>query len=445
MGDQTPRSRRRTFLKSVGVAGIAGLAGCSSGDGSSDGGDGSDGSDGGDGSDGSDGGDGGDGGDGTTTGSGQTGGEIVIGNAAPTSGSFSPWGRTHRRGLEFAVNEINENGGVLDGRELSVVTQDTEANPQTATTVFERLVNNEDAVAVTGPVSSDVGIATRDVAEDTEVPLLPNQAATASLLTRDTRYVFRVGGTATPTYVLGEQGTIEEEGYTEYAAIYADYAFGQSYIEAVERFIVGMEGLNTNIQAAPPTVDDVQTYLRQVPDGVEFLDLGGHPIELFTFIQQAAELGMDPDIITGPNIPTSVMANALDDLLFEGPALFSTVDPAADNYQEVAGRFAEAQDSVFEQYHAYGYETGRLVAAAIEEAGSADPTAIRDAMSGIEMDTILAYPQISYTDWGELEQAKVHGLTFVDEAPAYYSDGSYTVESFYESEIYDPVDPDEWG
>ncbi len=61
-------AKRRTFLKSIGVAGTAGvtgLAGCLGGGGGGDGEDGGDGGDGADGSDGSDGGDGGDGSDGS--------------------------------------------------------------------------------------------------------------------------------------------------------------------------------------------------------------------------------------------------------------------------------------------------------------------------------------------------------------------------------------------
>lgn len=428
MGDRIKRSRRRTFIKTVGAASIAGLAGCSSGGGSDDGGDG----------------DGGGDTEGTTTGSAGSGDPIIIGNAAPTSGSFSPWGRTHRRGLEFAVQEINDNGGVLDGRELRVVTQDTEANPQNASTVFERLVNNEDAAVVTGPVSSDVGITCRDVAEELEVPHLPNQASSTQLLTRDTRYTFRVGGTASPTFVLATLDAINANEWEIYDAIYADYAYGQSHNAGIERYIQGTEGLSVNVQSAPPQVDDVQTYLRQVQDGIDILDLGGHPIELFAFIQQANELGIEPDLISGPNIPSSVMVNSLGDLAFTNVGLFASVDPAADDYLEVASRFAESEETVFEQYHAFGYTTGQLVAAAVEEAGSADPTAIRDALSGIEYDSILAYPTLSYTEWGEIEQAKLYGLEFSGEGPSYYEDGAYSVQAFSETDVFDPIDPSEW-
>ena len=436
MRDRINRSRRRTFLKTVGAASIVGLAGCSSG-GSGDGGNGG----------GSDG-DGGDGDstetEGTTAGSAGSGDAIIIGNAAPTSGAFAPWGRTHRRGLEFAVQEINDNGGVLDGRELRVVTQDTEANPQTASTVFERLVSSEGASVVTGPVSSDVGITCRDVAEDIEVPHLPNQASSTQLLTRDTRYTFRVGGTASPTFVLATLDAINANEWEVYNAIYADYAFGQSHNAAIDRFIRGTEGLSVNVQSAPPQVDDVQTYLRQVQDGVDILDLGGHPIELFSFIQQASELGIEPELISGPNIPSSVMVDSLGDLAFTNVGLFASVNPAADDYLEVASRFAEAEGTVFEQYHAFGYTTGQLVAAAVEEAGSADPTAIRDALRGIEYDSILAYPTLSYTDYGEIEQAKLHGLEFSGDAPSYYEDGAYSVQAFSETDVFDPIDPSEW-
>ena len=429
MDDNTRVSRRRMFLKAAGAATIAGLAGCSSNGGN--------------------GGNGGSGGGettGTTTGSAGSGDAIVIGDAAPLSGSFSPWGTTHLTGLEFAVKEINANGGVLGGRELTIATQDTEANPQTATTAMKRLINSKDAAVVTGPVSSDVGIACRSVAEELEVPLLPNQSSSPALLTKDTNYVFRVGGTATPTFVLATKGFIQKRGYKQYAAIYADYAYGQSYNSGIQRFIKGTKGLNVSVQSAPPQISDVQTYLRQVPNDVDFLDLGGHPIEFFTLVKQAKQLGLKPKYISGPNLPTSVMYNALQNKLFEGVAVFAAVNPDSTAYKEVAKRFVEEEDaSVFEQYHAFGYTTGQLIATAIDEAGTADPKAIRDAISGIDMDTILAYPSISYTDWGELEEAKLHGLEFSSDPPPYASSAPYSVDSFYESRVFDPIDPTKWG
>ena len=74
-----------------------------------------------------------------------------------------------------------------------------------------------------------------------------------------------------------------------------------------------------------------------------------------------------------------------------------------------------------------------------------DAQSIRDGISAIDYDTILAYPSVSYTEWGEIEQTKLFGQQFTLEAPEYYPDGDYGFRNVFESEVYDPVDPTNWG
>ena len=149
------RFDRRTFLRGTGATVAAGaLAGCTGGGGDS--------------------------------------GPITIGALQPLSGPFTPWGQAHRAGLAFAVDEINEDGGVLD-RDLEVVEADTGSDPGEADTIFRRHVEQEGAVAMTGPVSSDVGIRTRQTAEELEVPLVLHMAGSHRILPKDVRYCFRMG------------------------------------------------------------------------------------------------------------------------------------------------------------------------------------------------------------------------------------------------------------
>ena len=122
---------RRQFLTAAGVASIGLLAGCSGDNGTTTGGTGSDGER-----------------------------PVRIGSIQPFSGNFAVWGRVHASGLAFAVDEINGDGGVLGGRELRVVEADSGSDPAEAASAFERFAEQDNIVAATGPVSSDVGIRT---------------------------------------------------------------------------------------------------------------------------------------------------------------------------------------------------------------------------------------------------------------------------------------------
>ena len=85
---------RRTSLGATGgTAGLGPITGCSGG---------------GDGADGDSGDDGGS-------------GAINIGSIQPLVGNFAPWRQVHSSGLAFDVQEINDDGGALGGRELNIV------------------------------------------------------------------------------------------------------------------------------------------------------------------------------------------------------------------------------------------------------------------------------------------------------------------------------------
>jgi len=414
---------RRTFIKATGgTAGLGLIAGCSGG-GGSDGGDGDSGDGGSDG-------DGGDGG-GTTTGSAGGGGDgaINIGSVQPLAGNFAPWGQVHSAGLAFGVQEINDNGGVLDGRELNIVEANSESDPAEAASIFERFAEQDDIVAATGPVSSDVGIRTSRTAQELGVPMFMHMAGSNDTITPETRHSFRVGLVpATPT-AQAQAGLAADRGYENVAAIIGDYAWGRSMQSGIQENF----DIDVNIQAAPVSQSDFSSYVRQVSEDIEMVIASGHPPGSLAITQQLFELGREPELVTGPSFPPNVIRSALGENADRGFTHVHLTDPYSDEFAEVAGRFAEANDAQFNTHTAYGYVTAQLIAQAIEDAGEADPQAITEATRAIEFDTLFANP-IQYADSGELEnQIQLYSTLSLD-APSYYSEGNYSYNEVFRTD-----------
>jgi branched-chain amino acid transport system substrate-binding protein len=435
--DNNPRRKRlsrldrRTFLRSTGGAAVVtALAGCSGGDG----GDGSDGGDGGDGGDGSDGGDGGstDGGDGGS-------GPITIASLQPFSGSFAPWGQAHSAGLEFAVQQINADGGVL-GRDLEISEGDTGSDPGEADSLFRQTVEQDGAVAAVGPVSSDVGIRTRATAEELQVPLVLHMAGSHRILPKDVRYAFRLGSHSAVTDMSSVIGMIEQEGFTEVGAIIGDYEWGRSVETTIGSLLP--DEINLSMEVAPVQTDDFTPFLRSMPEDIEVLLASGHPPGSISIHSQAAELGLQNEYTVGAGFPPGVLANALGDLATTF-AHQHVADPYSDQFVEVAQAFADDRGERFDTHHAYGYASARILAEAIEAADSTNPTDIANAMRSTEFDTLLANP-IDYVEYGEVENL-IHMLsTFEFEAPEYYSEGDWRLTELYRSDPLPAFDPDEW-
>ena len=66
---------------------------------------------------------------------------VKVGILLPLSGSVAPIGVNNRRGHEFAVEEINANGGIkaLGGAKLEMIDGDTQGKPEIGITELQKL------------------------------------------------------------------------------------------------------------------------------------------------------------------------------------------------------------------------------------------------------------------------------------------------------------------
>ncbi|GAA0281796.1 hypothetical protein GCM10009000_116170 [Halobacterium noricense] len=413
---------RRAVLKATGGAATLGLlAGCLGG------GDGN-------GTDGDDGGS-------TTSTSGNGGGSsgsnsINIGSVQPLSGGFAPWGQAHSAGLSFAVDEINSNGGVLDGRNLNIVEANSESDPAEASSIFDRFAEQNDIVAATGPVSSDVGIRTSRTAQELGIPMVMHMAGSDETITSETRHSFRLGLLPAATTMQAQAEFVSDANYQNVAAIVGDYAWGRSVKSAInEHFDV-----DVNIQVAPVGASDFSSYIRQISQDVELVIASGHPPGSLSISQQLYELGYNPDVITGPGLPPTVIRSALGDNATRGFTHVHMTDVYTDKFAEVAQRFGEQVGEQFDTHTSYGYITGKMIAQAIENAGESNPEAVTEAIRNIEFETLFPEP-IQYSEYGELKNQVQLYSTLSTEAPPYHPSGNYSLREEYRTEPLPALDP----
>jgi len=98
-------------------------------------------------------------------------GEIVIGSILDTSGGMAAAGLATVWGADYAVEQINANGGI-NGKKLKIIHYDVKGDPNEAINAYNRLVDQDGAVAVVGPGLSNIGIAVAPIAEEKKVPIV---------------------------------------------------------------------------------------------------------------------------------------------------------------------------------------------------------------------------------------------------------------------------------
>jgi len=112
--------------------------------------------------------------------------EVKIGVILPISGALAATAEDLKRGIEFAVSEINEAGGIksLDGAKIKIVYGDSEAEPSIGATEAERLITTENVVAILGAYQSSVTKTVSSVCERYEVPMVNPDSTSPDLTER---------------------------------------------------------------------------------------------------------------------------------------------------------------------------------------------------------------------------------------------------------------------
>lgn len=151
--------------------------------------------------------------------------EVVVGMTAALSGPWAGFGQKPATGLEIAAEHINENGGIqaLDGAEVRIVLGDDQAVPERALAEAERLITQEEVVAMMGiwPTETPISSQAERFAVPTVFPL-----GVAAVHERGYSYVFKnyATGMAEAEQQLGAiLQAAEDNGLPPPATVYMEY------------------------------------------------------------------------------------------------------------------------------------------------------------------------------------------------------------------------------
>jgi branched-chain amino acid transport system substrate-binding protein len=336
-----------------------------------------------------------------------TGEPLRIGMLTSLTGNFTPWGVQVRDGMQLAVNEVNQAGGV-DGRRLELVVADDQSKAEEGARAIERLIERDGVVAVGGIISSDVGLATARIAEQSKVPLFLVKAGAGAILNPASRYTFRTCLPAAPMVAGPVLQYVQSKGLKRVGAIVADYAWGQAIKSALEQAFAAAPDIKLQIEVAPVGEQDFTTYLRALERlNPQMIVATGHPPGSGAITVQSADLGFDVPI-TGAYTPRSLVVKGAKDAAIGRYADFGCADFQSKEYQDLARRFVQSSsDSTFFEDDALaGYGIVKMVAEAVGKVGD-DPAAIAKHLHENTF-TIPGYSfQMRWTEWGELADARI--------------------------------------
>jgi branched-chain amino acid transport system substrate-binding protein len=389
MMGHTNGGNRRSFIKYVGAAGVVGLAGCVGEDPGADNGGNGDGS-----------------GDET----------VVIGSNHPLSGDLGGTGTRMDNAVQLAAMIKNENGGIesMGGAEIEVVSEDNQGEQELGGEVTDELID-EGAHVLTGCFSSPVTNAATRAAERQGVPFVISVSVADDILQgSEMNYIYRPQPRAEQMAIDHSElmsEVIRDAGHdVETAGIYyIDIDFGQSVRDSLleelpENDIEVVEEVGIDFGE---TADTQVTQLQSAdPDVVIAVSYEAETVEL---VRAMDDQEYQPPFFAGCSNEALNDRGALEEMGDTAEGALATnfaLNPTDGRAEDIREQFEDEFDQSFDANVAMTYASTEVIIAAIEEAGSADPEAINDALTDIEVtDHIAAMPPITFDESGENENA----------------------------------------
>jgi len=356
--DSTTRSAtdRRTLLKSVGAAGLAGLsglAGCAGGGGVDD--------------------------------------TVRYGVLTPDTGVYSSLAEGQRQGARMAIRDVNESDEY--DFEIERFDGDTEADDEIAQEEAERLIRQDDIDYMIGAISSSVALSLNEVASSQEIVYNPGGAAIPITGSACNEYVFRC---ETNTAMIAEacaEWTIENLGSDVFFHI-ANYAYGESVLR---EWRSRMEASDAEFNEVDQTgaefgAENFDPFISQIANSdADVVVVGSTGGDLVRFLSQAASQDLQEavDIMTTTGSFLSIRRGVgrAGHGVYSGTRYVPSVE-TGDNGDFVS-RFRDRYDSIPDNFSRVAYDSVRMTANGIREAGTAAPEEVTDALAGLSQSPTL--------------------------------------------------------
>lgn len=316
---------------------------------------------------------------------------IKIGAIGPLSGAASTYGVSVKEGASLLEKEINDAGGI-NGKQIKFIFEDDQADPNAAMQAFNKLVDDEKVCAILGPVTSGATLAVAPNSTSKGIPMITPTGTEPTITNVGGEFMFR--GCFVDSFqgeVLAKYATADL-GKKTAAVLYnsgSDYSKGiadsfKSKFEAeggqVSQFLTYSSDKETDFKAQLTKIKNDAPDILVLPDYYNVVGL---------IAKQARGMGIESQFLGGDGWESEDLTKIGGDAV--NGALYINHYYSADT-TEVVKNFVDSYKAAYNKepdaFAALSYDTAKILVKAIEKANSTDGTAIKDALAGMEMDSV---------------------------------------------------------
>jgi len=302
--------------------------------------------------------------------------EITVGVVYPVS--INDLDTYFYKGIEFAMNTINNNGGVL-GKRLAIVVRDDGNNANTAMQIAQTFFNNG-ITAVIGHWTTSVCYYAQDVYEKNKIVMLTPQATGLIIFEERFDYIFRMIG-SNQVFATAITSHVAEKGLKRIAIYYSEDEYGTDFAKILEKELnaYGIVAVDRVTSITPLNVRAVLE--RWSAYGIHGVIMAASYPQYVNTIKTIRDAGCWLPILGGDSfdlINIDEMLDGYTDNIYITVLKQEYLD--ADFLEKFRIAYGHDPDSPA----IAGYEALTLLKDAIEGTGSVDGTAIANFLSGLK-------------------------------------------------------------
>ncbi len=339
--------------------------------------------------------------------------DLVLGASVQLTGPVANTGRYYKDAYQFTIDKINEAGGVKVGDKqykLALKLYDNQSDVNLSVRQYTQLISQDKVNLLLGPFASNFALADSAVSEKYQVPMVQGGGASDQIFSRKFKYIF--GTLAPASNYFGSTVKMMKEldpAPKSVALLYADDAFDVSVAEGTRPLLKDAGFTIALDERYTSNASDFNSLLSQIKSAnVDAVLVAGHETEILNFVRQAKSLAVAPKLYSFTvGVPSEDFRKALGkdaDYAFGMSAWLPSAD-LKDRWFGDAAAFAEAYKAKFgyePDYHAAsGAADVEALAQAVENAGTIDPKAVRDAIAKLSFDSL--YGKIAFAENGQID------------------------------------------
>ena len=345
---------------------------------------------------------------------------IKIAFSGPMTGDYAEYGQNFYAACEIAVDEINSSGGLLDGAPMELLQFDDKNSQEEVGAIAEMIASDDSIAAVLGHFSSGVAMTAANTYMDAGIPLLSASASHPDYSGMG-EYIFRNN-----VLISQEVETVlqkcQNRGSKRVGVLVLKNDWGQGALQAMETAYEQVKGkVDFEIVLQEEVMDGTEEFSANI---TKFMEQDCDTVFVLTmyatfapFANQYRTLNPDIKMFSVGSAYSTELIN-LGGSAVEGVRMCAgfnpeNPDPAA---QKFVQQFNEKTGHDPDNMAVQTYENVNMIAQAIERAGSAERSAIKDALYDTDYDAITGH--ITFNGIGDAQKNllvfEVSGGKFVE-------------------------------